>query len=282
MFNRLTERMVRAGVLLGLATVAACGGSGGGDPPVTAPPVSGPPAAPPAPSPPARSDVLATAWYGAIGADDVNLRAEGAEITVWITEDDRFRFLWLDYETWEYGDALFTGTLTRSDEGFSGSGLAYAESGTTWADGSVVTPVVVSAEITVYDGQWLYLTGTWSTAAGDHGRFEVADGGQDCGGGSIESYAGPWSGYDTGPRPGLSLEFAADGSFSGADAEGCSFTGYLTPQAACFGLQDMTLTVRDCEITGDYTGLALREGWYEAFFFSVDDGSHSLTYVMYR
>ena len=271
---------VGAGTLLTLAALTGCGGSGGGarEPPA---PVNPPPVI----IPPPAGGGFTTQMFGAIGADDVDLDSEGEEITVWVAPDGRFRFMWLDYLNWEHGDALFTGTLTFDGNGFRGVGLAYAGSDTTWSDGSTVTTVAVTAEIIGYEGEWEWkkVAGTWTTVAGDHGRFELTENHCRCSTDTaLQHLEGPWSGHETGSWSDVSLTVNADGSFAGEGGDGCTLGGRFSPADDYSGFYDLQLSVGGCSLAGDYVGLAARDNWYDVFYVSADDGRYAVTYVLFR
>lgn len=262
---------------IGLALVtASCGGGGNDSAPVVA--VSPPPSPPlsPPPSPP-DIDFVGGTWFGTT-VNDATMSTE--VVTAMMSEDGRFRLLWLDLGTLDRSDGLMTGNVAISESAFTADGLAYAATGTTWSDGSLISTVTITGTIDRSEGT---MTGGWASASGDSGSFQLHHvdiyWGSDSSPRHIE---GVWVAIDTSMNAYAAITIDGDGSFSGQDARGCNFTGRFSPIEPRANMYDVQTTISGCDIAGGYSGLAMRDGWYDVVYLSIDDNVRAILALLAR
>ncbi len=180
-------------------------------------------------------------WTGTLSIDGV----PGTQDLIGISTDDgRFHFISADTE------AQFVGTAQADGTSVTGSGTAYAPPGSMWRDGSTVTTVTMSGTITERDS----FAGSWSSGAGESGRFNFAydpDYEKDS---SLGLLAGDWC--DDCFNPVVSFRIFQDGQFTGSNTLfGCTSSGRISIIDSRFNVYQIESTIAGCAIAGDYTGL---------------------------
>ncbi|MDX1405753.1 MAG: hypothetical protein R3192_14500 [Woeseiaceae bacterium] len=241
-----------------MLAVVGCGG--GSQQPAPAPPpppivnIPGNPELPPAPeldcdaiasqtgSPNLGMNVLpGGVWDGSI----TNVtRKQNSFIQAMVGEHGRFAL------TYYPSNAAVSGSMDILGDEFAGVGLAFADQGDTWSDGSAVTEFATAGQIS----ERASITGTWSTASGDSGCFEL-DRYYDYAYeemSAVNLLAGLWLG-----DPDLSVN--QDGSFFGQDSSGCSWNGEFRMIDAQYNMYDVVAEISGCGKAGQYTGLAYRD-----------------------
>lgn len=169
---------------------------------------------------------------------------QSSYIQAWVAEHGSARFLYYP------SDAAMSADLEIHGAEFTGVGLAYADSGDPWSDGSLVTEFAATGTIAERNS----ITGIWSAASGDSGCFaisryydylyeETS---------AVEFLAGVWTG-----NPTLSVD--QNGSFFGQDAQGCAWAGQFASIDPRFNMYDVIADVSNCGIAGNYRGLAYRD-----------------------
>lgn len=213
-------------------SVAACGGgsSGGISPPDMV-----------------RDAELGGFWVGfATYADQTSEEMVGIS-----TADGRFVLITID----TFGPDTFgqyIGNATADGSIVSGNGRAYAPPGRAWASGATVLDFTLTAEINEFSA----VTGSWETSSGDVGEFSLdydADYERDS---SLTLVEGVWQVYDAMLNPTLTLTVEADGSFTGQNVVGCQSIGQVSIIDSAFNVYGWDVTIGNCPIAGDYTGLA--------------------------
>lgn len=220
-------------LLLVLTLLNACSGGGGGQAPGAPPPVNNPP--------PAVSK-LGGFWSGDMTIDS----AQGTEeCGALITEDGQFRFLCI------FTDLHLAGMSSRNMNTLSGSGLAFSSLG--FLDGSFVQDVVVEATLIAETS----LTGTWVTAAGDSGSFDMVYDIEYEKLSSLDLLEGVWQGTDELGNPNVTFTIDNLGSFTASNSNGCNSSGMFLLLDSDYNIYQMDSTIVDCSIAGDYSGMAL-------------------------
>jgi len=185
------------------------------------------------------------------------------------TEDGRFRLFSVDTE------AQFVGTAQVVRTSVSGSGDAFAPPGFTWLDGSTVTTVTMTGTLQQRNS----LVGDWKAGTGESGTFDLdydADYETDS---SLALLTGVWTVYDDNLNPFATFTIDADGKFSGQNAVGCTSLGRISIIDARFNVYDITSTISNCAIAGDYAGLGVLGQIVnpnDAFLFSVSNDMRAL------
>ena len=250
------KRFMTTGLVL---VLAGCGGGGSGDAPAPNPP-------PPPPPPPPTDALMGGHWFGTVTND---LHAVTEEYIAMVDEFGRFRFASVDSAVQMSGNFVVAGdTLT-------GDGTAFADAGVFWLDAKSATPVTIEGTIVSRSE----MSGTWITAAGELGTFEFfydptfyerAS--------PLSLLAGSWTAYDENLDPQVTFTIAADGSFSGENTLGCNSTGQFAIIDGDFNLYEVQSTITDCELAGDYIGLAFLVDLLEpndALILANDNGSRA-------
>lgn len=216
-------------------TLAGCGGGGGGS--------SSPPPAPPPPPPPSDASPGGH-WFGTVTNE---FSAVTEEYIAMVDESGRFRFVSVD------SAVQFSGNFVVTLNSMTGDAMAFADAGVFWLDGTSATPANFTG--TVLEGDTM--TGSWTTDSGEFGTFEFfydptfyerAV--------TLAMLEAVWTGYDELLNPVVTFTVAADGSFTGQNAQGCNSIGQFTLVEPGFNLYEIQSTVSDCSIAGNYIGLA--------------------------
>jgi hypothetical protein len=257
----------------------------------------------------AGTDYHSGIWDGFLYGNDA---AGGA---VWVsalmTEDGRFRILQLPIGVSPRSSVLFGGGHQLTGGQLSGAGTAFANDGSTWLDGSVVTGYTVSAVVawpTGNNSQGGTLTGTWNTDAGNTGGFELNYNSWYHAPSELRPLVGNWSalldpdgsypddaGWDwpfveqLDPDRLATMTVLGDGAFSGTDVYGCEFSGQFGLIDTRFSMLSVDYQISGCERDGQYTGLAwvsiYDTGWWSfgdtysgvTITVTADDGEHVQT-----
>lgn len=226
----MKTRLLLAGALYTLV-ITACGG-GSSSP---APPVATPPTPPPV-------EKFGGFFFGELFID----QAMASEVcAALVTEDGQFRFLCV------FTDLQFAGMSSRDGNTLTGSGLAYSTLG--FLDGNTVTDLSVDA--TLVNGT--SLTGTWSTAAGDAGSFDMSYDADYERPSSLALLAGVWQATDEFGSPDAIFTIDELGAFVASNNAGCMSIGSFLVLDSRYNLYQMSSTIMGCPIAGDYSGLAL-------------------------
>jgi len=232
-------------ILTVVLLLSACGGGGSTGPGVE----------------PVVDQTLGGLWFGTLTTDGVL----GNQDLVGITSDDgRFRFVSVDTL------GQFIGTVQSSGTDVTGSGNGFAPIGTTWGDGSTVTPITVSATL----HQRSSFSGTWAAGTGEAGTFEFNYDPDYEKTSSLALLIGVWTAYDDNLNPIVTFTIDADGLFSGQNVNGCTSLGQISIIDPSFNVYDITSTVSNCFIAGDYAGLGALGDIVDpndAFIFSVNN-----------
>jgi hypothetical protein len=211
---------------------SACGG-GSSSPAGNSPPVSPPPVA----SGPGGL------WFGTLTFDEGGFVEEMIGLSA---NDGRFRFLSVDSET------QFSGAILLSGNSFDGDARAFADPNTQWLDGSAVVDATVTGIIEQRDS-W---SGSWSSASGESGTFDLLYDALAGKAANLSLFEGVWSVYDEFENPTATFTMSADGGFTGQNAEGCTSAGQLTVITANLNVYDVESQISGCPIAGTYTGMA--------------------------
>ncbi len=233
-----------------LALLAACGGSGGG---------GGGGAA-------TVDQALGGLWFGTLSIDGV---AGTQEFVGMSTDDGRFRFISADT------GGQFVGTVQADGTSVSGSGKGFAPDGTTWRDGSTVTTATMTGTLR----QRSTFAGSWSTGTGESGTFSLSYDSDYEKDSSLALLAGVWTVYDDNLNPFATFTIDPGGQFFGQNVEGCSSIGQISIIDPRSTVYDITSTVSNCAIAGDYTGLGVLgriANPNDAFVFSVNNELRAL------
>jgi hypothetical protein len=258
----------------------------------------------------AGTDYHSGIWDGFLYGDEP---AGGAVwVSAMMTEDGRFRILQLPIAGGPRSSVLFRGTHELTGGQLSGAGTAFANDGSTWLDGSVVTDNTVSAAVAWPTGgtyQGGTLTGTWNTGAGNTGGFELTYNAWYNAPSELGPLVGHWSALmdPDGSYPAdLSQEWPfvenldpdrlatmtvlGDGKFTGTDVYGCEFAGQFGLIDARFKLLSVDYQISGCERDGQYSGMAWvwfydAAGWWSfgdkysgvTISLTADDGEHVQT-----
>lgn len=247
-------------------TLAGCGGGGGSSPT--------PPPPPPAPPPPPPSDASPGGhWFGTVTNE---LSAVTEEYIAMVDENGRFRFVSVD------SAVQFSGNFVVTQNALTGDAMGFADTGVFWQDGTSATPTNVTG--TVAEGDTM--TGNWTTDSGESGTFEFfydptfyerAV--------TLAMLGGVWTGYDEFLNPVVTFTVAADGSFTGQNAQGCNSIGQFTVIDPQFNLYEIQSTISDCVIAGNYIGLAFLADVLvpnDVLILAIDNGSRAIAMGLER
>lgn len=245
-------RITRSCLLaLGLVLFTACGGGGSGG--------GGGGAA-------TVDQALGGLWFGTLTIDGV----PGAQDFVGISTDDgRFRFLSVDT------GGQFVGTVQVQGYSVSGAGKGFAPDGTTWRDGSTITTATMTGTLR----QRSSFAGSWSTGTGESGTFSFVYDADYEADSSLALLVGVWTVYDDNLNPFATFTIDANGQFSGQNAAGCVSSGQISIIDGRSNVYDITSTISNCAIAGDYTGLGVLGSIAnpnDAFVFSVSNDLRAL------
>jgi hypothetical protein len=205
-------------------------------------------------------------WYGTLSIDGL---ADTQDFVGMSTDDGRFRFISADT------GAQFVGTVRVDGASVSGSGKGFAPDGTTWRDGSTVTTATMTGTLR----QRSSFTGSWSTGAGESGTFSFfydADYENDS---SLALLAGVWTVYDENLNPFATFTIDPNGEFSGQNIAGCTSLGQISIIDPRSNIYQITSTISNCAIAGDYTGLGVSGSIAnpnDAFLFSINNDLRAL------
>jgi hypothetical protein len=234
-------------ILTSVLLLTACGGGGSTGPSFSPEPVV--------------DQTLGGLWFGTLTTDGV----QGNQDLVGITTDDgRFRFISVD----TLGQFIGTGQTSGND--VTGSGNGFAPMGTTWGDGATVTPITVSATL----HQRSSFSGTWGAGTGESGTFDFDYDADYEKSSSLALLVGVWAVYDDNSNPIVTFTIDAGGQFFGQNVNGCTSLGQISVIDSRANVYDITSTISDCFIAGDYAGLGVLgdiENPDDAFVFSVNN-----------
>jgi hypothetical protein len=215
-------------LLLTCALLSACGGgsTASAPPPVVQPP----PVA-----------IFGGIWFGEMTIDS----ALGSELCgALITEDGQFRFLCA------FTDLQLVGMSSRDANALTGSGLALST--LAFLDGTFVSDLSLQATLVSKTS----LVGTWSTAAGDAGSFDMLYDPMYEAPSSLSLFEGVWQGTDELGNPNVTFTIDDLGSFTAQNSNGCLSSGMFLISDGRYTLVQLSSTISACEIAGDYAGLA--------------------------
>lgn len=240
-------------------TLAACGGGGGGS--TTSPP-------PPPPPPPPSDAVAGGHWFGTVTNE---FSAVTEEYIAMVDENGRFRLVSVDSAVQFSGNFLITGNA------LAGDAMAFADAGVVWLDSNSATPATFAGTIVERNT----MTGNWSmTDSAEFGTFEFFyDPTFYERAATLAMLAGLWTAYDELLNPVVTFTIAADGSFSGQNAQGCNSIGQFAVIDPGFNLYEVQSTISDCSIAGSYVGLAFLADLFvpnDALIFAIDNGSRAI------
>jgi hypothetical protein len=261
--------MKALGKMISVATalfVSACSGGS------FAPDFSGLPLAPlpPIPPPPPANQAPGGLWYGTL-TNDMNVVTE--EYFAITTDDARVHLISVDSKV------QFRGAVSVTGADLSGTVRAFADEGVNWLDSNHVVDSMIVAVISERDS----FSGTWENASGEDGTFEFFYDllhEKDANTALLEAV---WTGYDDVGNPEVTFTIAADGSFSGQNAQGCTSSGQLTVVDAAYNLYEVQSQVANCAIAGSYSGLAFLGdviGMNDALIISIDDGARAILTIL--
>ena len=292
-------------------SAVACSSSGGDAGSTSSPPLS--PSPPPPPLPVAGTDYHSGIWAGFLAGDDPI--GGSVWVSAIMTEDGRFRILQMPSGGSPNSSVQFSGVYELTGGLLSGSGVAFADAGSAWLDGTAVTDYAVSAVVTWPAGNNVEggtLTGTWNTDAGNTGGFELTYSSYYNTPSDLGPLAGTWSALldpdgsypdevdwewpfveELDPDKLATMTVLEDGTFSGTDAYGCEFSGQFGLIDERFLVLSVANLISGCERDGQYTGMAwvshYETGWWSfgdrykglTISFVADDGEHTqkLEYV---
>ena len=205
-------------------------------------------------------------WDGTLTIDG----QPGTQVLVGISTDDgRFRLISVDTE------AQFVGTATVDGQSVTGSGTAFAPAGSTWLDGKTVTTVSMTGTLR----QRQSLSGSWSSATGESGTFDLGYDAEYEKDSSLSLLTGLWIVYDDNLNPFATFTIDANGQFSAQNAAGCVSTGQISIIDSRFNVYNIQSTIANCAIARNYTGLgALGSGVNpdDIFLFTVSNAERAL------
>ena len=220
-------------ILLVCTLCSACSsGSGSGSKPK-----------PPAIIPPPAATQFGGLWFGSMTID--TMPDDEDLCGVLLTEDGKFRFLCA------FTELQFAGMSSLSMNSLTGSGLAFSP--TAFLDDSFVSELSIEATLVKATS----LIGTWSTAAGDSGSFNLIYDAEYETPSSLALLEGVWQGIDEFGTPNASFTIDNLGSFTAQNANGCTSSGMFHMLDARYNLVQVDSTIVGCPIAGDYSGLAM-------------------------
>jgi hypothetical protein len=223
-------------VLFSCVPLGACGGGGGSSQPATPPPLVQPP-------PPVAIN-SGGFWSGEIFIESASVTEECAAL---LTEDGQFRFLCV------FTDLQFAGMASLDVNAMTGTGMAFSSLG--FLDGSFATDLTLQATLIKETS----LVGTWSTAAGDSGTFNMVydvDVGYERAS-SLALLEGVWQSTDEFDNPDATFTIDNLGSFTAQNTNSCTSSGMFLILDDRYNLYQVSSTITGCAIAGDYAGLAL-------------------------
>ena len=236
-----------------LMTLALCGCGGGG----------GSPAAEEEPSgiviegPNFVKELTGGIWSGTSTSDQ-----GGANQNLLMVSTDSGRLRALSLST----GAQFVGTVSTTQDDFSGSGVAIAPQGFTWPDTTLATPFNITGQFS----QRAAVTSTWTTTAtSESGTINIQyDSDLHARRSSLEKIAGNWVNLTqrtfstTGTllaqgTTDANFTFTDTGIYTGNDEAGCQYSGAVILIDPEYNVYNVTSVVSNCVgLNNIYTGLA--------------------------
>jgi len=207
-------------------------------------------------APAADVDALPGGYWSGRFADEA--QAVQGWMLALVGEDGRFQIKAYRYNdtnlctNWE---AELAGRMTTVGNSLAGSGRMIAMK-STLVDGTTAADLQIEGVVAERDS----LIGTWNASSGDTGCFELgqywaADYEAPS---ALENLAGDWN--DNFSASGSRLTVDVDGSITGSDRDGCSWTGRFGLIDDRYGLYEFEAELQSCVRAGLYTGLAWH-GW---------------------
>jgi hypothetical protein len=182
-------------------------------------------------------------WLGVV-TFDMNQTSE--LFVALTTEDGRYRFISGESNT------QFIGSQMIDTTNVTGSGLGYADTNTTWSDNTAVTESTTDAQLVERDT----FSGTWSTASGDSGQFDMFYDFEYESPSSLALLEGVWTSYDDFGNPVATFSIDDGGQLTGQNTSGCTSSGQISIIDDRYNIYDVSSTISNCFIAGDYSGLA--------------------------
>ncbi|MDH3440077.1 MAG: hypothetical protein OEM63_04960 [Gammaproteobacteria bacterium] len=224
-------------VVIGCLATGACSSGSGGTAATPTPP-------PPPPPPPPVDQAMGGIWVGVLTND----MSQTSELFVALaTDDGRFRFL-----SGESG-LQFVGTQVINTTHIVGTGIGYADPAVPWLDASVVSDTSTDGQLIERDS----FSGIWSTASGESGNFDLFYNDEYESPSSLSLLEGVWTAYDDFRNPTATFTIDAMGQFTGQNTSGCTSSGQISLIDDRYSMYDVTSTISNCFIAGDYSGLAI-------------------------
>ncbi len=182
-------------------------------------------------------------WLGVLTFD----LSQTSELFVALTtEDGRFRFISGE------SDTQFIGMQVIDTNHVVGAGLGYADPITPWLDMTVVSDTTTDAQLVEKDT----FNGIWSTASGESGNFDFFYDAAYESPSSLSILEGVWAAYDDFGSPEATFTIDDLGQFTGQNTSGCTSSGQISLIDDRYNVYEVTSTISDCFIAGDYSGMA--------------------------
>lgn len=176
--------------------------------------------------------------------------------------------------------AQFAGTMTVTGNSGTGTGFAWAADGTTWDDGSGLTSLEITANVT----ERTQISGDWTAGSGETGTLTLAYDDVHARPSSFASLASTW--FFTDGTYSLILSIDSNGDITGSDSDGCVFVGSSFIPDAAFNTYELTIDLSSCSaLNGRYGGLAFLTdsvATEDTLVVGLDDGTNSVVVALNR
>jgi len=177
-------------------------------------------------------------------------------------------------------EAQFAGTMTVTGNSGTGTGLGWAADGTTWDDGSGLTSLEITANIT----ERTQISGDWTAGSGETGTYTLDYDNVHARPSSLASLADTW--FFTDGAYSLFLSIDGNGDITGSDTDGCVFNGSSFIPDAAFNTYALTIDLSGCgAFNGTYQGLAFLTdsvATEDTLVVALDDGTNSVVAALQR
>ena len=226
-------------------------------------------------TPPAVSvDALPGGYWSGRFADET--QAVQGYMQALVGEDGRFQIQAYRYNdanlctNWE---AELAGKMTTVGNSLSGTGRIIAVK-PPLVDGTKVADLQIDGTVAERDS----ISGTWKASSGDAGCFQLDQywASDYEAPSALEKLVGQWTDYYSNSSSQLTVD--VDGSITGSDRYGCSWTGRFGLIDDLYSLYEFEAALQSCDRAGQYTGLAWQgwgwdpgELWLQVL---ADDGEH--------
>lgn len=227
-------------------------------------------------APPSGIDALPGGYWSGRFADET--QAVQGYVEALVAEDGRFQlqaYRFNDTNTCHNWRAGLSGTMTTVGNAMSGSGRIIAAI-STLADGTQSADLQVDGVVAERGS----ITGRWNASSGDAGCFQLDQywAGSYEAPSALAKLQGEWT--DRYSSNGGRITIGANGSLTGSDGHGCSWSGHFALIDDRYSLYEFDTELRSCDQAGHYTGLAWHGlGWDPGEYWLkilAGDGQHAL------